>query len=105
MASIDMPSFAEMLDAFNRANRLDAELRETRRQLANVQSHYSRLKSMYATLKGETKKRTKMQTMIINAYESGVTDYHVIVERVGCTYGYAKNVLSHYKQAVKNDRQ
>ena len=93
-----MPSFNELLDAFNEAERLRARLAESERKLANVQSHYSRLKAMYAKLKGETKKPTRMQAQVISLLESGVTDLHIITERVGCTYGYVKNISMHYRR-------
>ena len=93
-----MPSFNERLGAFNEAERLRPKLTETQRKQAKVQSHYSRLKAMYATLKGETKKPTKMQAQVISLLESGVTDLHIITERVGCTYGYVKNISMHYRR-------
>jgi predicted nuclease with TOPRIM domain len=109
-----MPSFNELLDAFNEAERLRARLAETEslrarlaeteRKLANVQSHYSRLKRMYATLKGKTKNPAKMKTHIINLLESGMDDLHAVAERVGCTYGYAKNVSMGYRRLTENGR-
>ena len=100
MAAIEMPTYAEMIDAYHRANELQKQLDETRRELANVRSHYSRLKRMYADLKGE-KPRNTMQIKIIHLVEKGVDDYHAIATRAGCSYGYVRNVIMDYKRACK----
>ena len=100
MAAVEMPTYAELIDAYHRANRLQKELDKTREQLANVSSHYSRLKRMYAELKGERKQPT-VQLQIIELAESGVVEYPAIAKRLRCSYGYVRQVMMEYRRACK----
>lgn len=97
---IDMPTYAEMIDAYRRANELQKQLDETRQQVKKWRLKYKNLKAAQEAAKSN-QMMDPIYRKIIALAKQGVTERRVIAEQIGCSYGYVKQVLMDYKRACK----
>ena len=100
MAAIEMPTYAEMIDAYHRANELQKQLDETRQELKKWRAKYSKLRAAKEVAKAN-QMMDPIHRKIIALYNQGITRRRDIAEQIGCSYGYVKQVLMDYSKSCK----